>query len=1352
VSTPESRVAGRFTATTGGTAPWVFTDTRLALEPLDLRTVRQLGFLDLPYTGQIRGTVASRDAIRQGRGGNLQLDLTASLLPEGSTGTPSELTATGGLAFGGADGSFRLDVVRVEAHPFYVAALAPMMATPPSPDLLRGVIRGAATLSGTPRAMRVEDGNLSYEVGDAPATRLTGLAARFSLDPQLRYEVSARAAPLALATLTELFPALPFRSATLSGPINISGTRDRVRFDTDLQGSAGRLALGGTATLGDVMGFDVSGRVVALQAGSLLTSGVPVAGPLSGTVAARGTTRDFHFDVNLAQNGGSFALGGEVRRPGDDLLFDVAGSVTNFRIGSLMGRPDLFPGPMTGPIAVSGGGRQPYRFNVNLRGAAGVFDLQGWYRSGTVPSYAVNGQVSGIDLQQLPGMHGYPRSSLNATIDLQGSGTTPETFAGRLNLVARSSTIGGTPLDAATARLVVADGILTVDTLAASFQGTQLTAAGTWGLTRPTAQPLRFTLSTPNLATLAPLLAQAGMAPPQVAGAVSANGWVSGSFRAPTLSVALRGDGLRYAGSTVGQLVLDVQASKGARGWTGKANVQADAVAAMGQRFDAVRLNLDATPDAASFGVFARRDGQSDVTAAGMLEFGEGQLNGAGLQSLALRLGSTTWQLQGPAHFRWGGERGIEVENLALARTGGAPGLIAVTGHLPPTGNTDLSVRATGVDLADLRRLVGTAPDVQGTLNLGVVLSGPVSQPSMTISGAIDSLRYGGVATDRVAIDARYLDRRLVGGATVRMNGRDIVTVQGTVPMLVTLGGMVPGFQLLRDEPLDVRLVSDSIPLALASAFVPGVRDGQGVATANVAVTGTIDSPRVSGAAGVVGGAITVDALGQRFQNIAASIALNGREIRIDSLVAHAGGTASVRGTISLDQPGRPNVLLNAAFSGFKAIDRGDVARLTTSGQLTLSGRLPDAVLSGRVVLNEGTITIPTLNSQREVAIVDAEIGAIGADTIATSIAQSSQLAALGAIRVSSLQVVVEEGVWLESPDARIQIRGDLLVSRTSETPRVYGTLEVVRGTYALVVGPLRREFDIERGTVQFFGTEELNPSLDIVASNQVRTFDQADQVLTIQVQVTGTLQTPRVALSSNTRPPLPESELLSYLIFGRSTANLGGVASGFAQDILAQQVFGGLLASQLEQGLSRSGLVDYVRVRSRPGAAQGLTPLGVLGLGAPTLEFGKELTPDLFLTLEVGVPLGGAGGSPLFGLGLDWQIDPNTRARLAREAVQPDLLSQYLANAPSYQWSLDVRHRWEWGRPREDSARVADSLRAAAARGAATVKPAPAPDPAPEPAPPPPVRAQTPPTPATDTRRSPGGAETPKREEPQGR
>lgn len=1293
-----SRVAGRLTAVTREGAPATFLDTRITFDPLLLSTVEQLAAREIPYAGRITGTLTSTEAIQGGEGA-LQLDLAGSFTPEGIAGVPASVLAAHGRVGFGAEG-VRFRGLRVEAEPLHLAALAPYVQN--GRERLRGVLRGSVLLTGTPADLRAESGLLAYQVGDAPETRLRISEARFTRDPALRYTLRAEAEPLALATLTELYPALPFRTAVLGGPISVSGSAESMRFAADLSGSAGGIELRGTTDFTEPLRFDVSGRLNAFRTAAVLASAPPAQGPLSGTFSARGTAADFGFGVDLTQGGGRAALQGRVRDVGGPRQFEVSGTVADFRVGALLGRPGLLPSPVSGTLSLAGGGRQPYRFDVDLRGAQGGVDLEGWYAPGAVPTYAVDGAVAGLDLEGLPGMAMLPRTSLTGTVRLNGQGTSPETLSGELEFrTTGPSTVGGLAVQTAVMELAARNGVLTVDAFDVALGGARLTATGSLGLTTREAGPLRFSLAARDLSTLAAVVPPAGPLEPAMSGSIEMNGWVRGSLRDPEIGAAVRASGLRWQEWRAGSLSGNLRASRAGTQWVGELALQGESLVFKGgESLQSLRLETNVTPTMATFGVFARRNAESDVAASGALELDGRTLRGARLEVLTLRMGATTWQLQAPSRIQWGGIEGVAVDNLVLRRSGQSTGWISLDGRLPPTGRADLRVRAAGVDLAELRRIAGRGPRVGGLLTLDAVIEGPVSEPEVSLTASVDSLRYEGGAADRVALNARYAGRRLVGGAGAWVQGRQVVTADLTLPMLFSWGGTVPAMEILDAGPLTARLVADSVPLGLVTASVPGVSGGEGALAAEVNVGGTPADPVVRGWAGISGGAIDVDTLGTRWDSIRGRVSMEGKLVRIDSLVVRSRGYLRLAGTVRLDGIRTPTLYLTTTLDEFLAVDRPDVAELALSGRMALSGRLPNAALSGRLTLDEGTIYIPEINQgQTELDIVETEIGAIGADSVPREVAASAA-SLMGALQVDNLQVIVEDDVWLESPDARVQIASTgegLRIDRRGGMPQIYGELQALRGTYTLRIGEvIRREFDIERGRVEFFGTPDFNPALDIVAAHEVRTAATEggrSSVLRILVSITGTLEQPRLALTSETRPPLPEEELFNYLVFGRPSFALGAETGMLAQQIILENFLAGYLAGELERTLAGTGLVDCVRVRTGAAGAIAGGPLGLetfgsaLGLGATSLEFCTELAEGLFATVEVG---GLLGNEPTLGFGLEWEIDRHWSVRAAREV--PRQAARYrrdrFLEGLDYQWSTDIFWRREFGFPRveEDS------------------------------------------------------------------
>lgn len=1280
----DSRASGRLTVLTGPETEPVFSDTRITLDPLVLTDLEALGYVDtLPLVGTVRGEIASLDALEAGEGGPLRIDLAASLTPRGQAGGAPSLLAAAGLVrwTPGEESMVRFSGLRVEARPLLLEHLAALQAQPNA--LLRGTLTGAATVSGTPADLRIEDGDLTYAVGDAPETVLRGLSGRWSGGETPRWEISARAQPLALATLTELLPALPFRTATLAGPIRASGVGNDVTFDVDLQGAAGGIAMEGSLVLGDPLRFDVSGRLSAFRASGVLTADVPLDGPLTGTFSASGAADDFRFAVDMAQGGGTFDLAGRVRRVGSEpYRFDVAGRVDNFRVGALVGQPGLLPGPVSGPIAVSGGGGQPYRFDVALTGEQGMFDVEGYFTPGDVPAYAVSGRVQGLDLSALPGGAMLPATRLTGTIDVEGRGTTPETFAGRVAFdAAPGSTVGGVPIEVGTVRLTAAEGVLAIQALTLAIRGARLEASGSLGLTAPAPEVLRFTLDAPSLGVLAALLPPPGAFEPQLAGAVQASGWVAGTLRFPEVAVNGRGSGLRWETYAADQLAFDARLRKGPTIWTGSVNLNGEGLALGSQTFRALALEANLAPEAASFGIDLRKDGNTDLRASGILELAGLTPTGVVLREMDLRLRDVHWTLAVPEARLSRTDGGLVVQNLRLERSGAATGFIEANGTLPTAGTADLVVRAGGIDLAELRQLAPTMPDVGGTLALEASIIGPVNEPRLLLNGGVDSLTYGDFAADSVALRGEYAARVMALDANLFLAGDTIVDATARIPMNLTLGGLVPGFELLRDDPLAATIHAHELPLALVAAAVPTVlRDGEGAAVAQVEVTGTLNQPRVAGSASLAG-ALTIVPLGVRWTGLEAALRLDGQRIVVERALARtAAGSASVSGEVLLDQGQTPAVNLRVVLDNFQVIDNPDVAELEADAELDITGRLPRAEISGRVTIEDGTIRIPDLGEQAEADIVDVEVGALGADTVSASVTNAAGL--VGGLVPRDVQVTIGDAVWLQSNEARIMIATDdpLTIYEAGGQPRVYGDVRAVRGTYRLQVGPIEREFEIDEGTVSFAGTPELNPRIDIRARYEVRGREPGSADIGVIVQLGGTLQQPTLALSSDTRPPLPQSELLTLLVFGRRSAELANIPQEFTQGIILEQLLGGALTSSIEEVFAELGVFDYVRLRGRPassGLGGGIGSISSDIFAFASLEFGKEVFDDFFLVMEIVDLL----SAPRVGFSAEYEATETWTFRGAWEPVRRDPLLLNL-DRRSRQILLEARRRWEYGRP----------------------------------------------------------------------
>ena len=99
--------------------------------------------------------------------------------------------------------------------------------------------------------------------------------------------------------------------------------------------------------------------------------------------------------------------------------------------------------------------------------------------------------------------------------------------------------------------------------------------------------------------------------------------------------------------------------------------------------------------------------------------------------------------------------------------------------------------------------------------------------------------------------------------------------------------------------------------------------------------------------------------------------------------------------------------------------------------------------------------------------------------------------------------------------------------------PMMDGVILTERGEYVFMT----RRFTVKRGSATFINSTELNPTLQGTAQYKVNQPNR--EAINIQIVVGGTLHSPNISLTSDAQPPIPQSDLLSYLAFGQSSSSL---------------------------------------------------------------------------------------------------------------------------------------------------------------------------------------------------------------------
>src|SRR5690606_5088791 len=237
----------------------------------------------------------------------------------------------------------------------------------------------------------------------------------------------------------------------------------------------------------------------------------------------------------------------------------------------------------------------------------------------------------------------------------------------------------------------------------------------------------------------------------------------------------------------------------------------------------------------------------------------------------------------------------------------------------------------------------------------------------------------------------------------------------------------------------------------------------------------------------------------------------------------------------------------------------------TASGETYLRGSYREPVVSATLDIESGAIYVDEMYRQYLVVGLDRPLLFDAVDTSLVQVRRvlpPSQNPFLRNLVVRDTRVRVGSGSWLRGREMNVEVTGDLTVAldRRAEDLRLTGVLEAQRGTYDLYYPPFTRRFQVRDGTVEFAGTPGIDPNLAITAVYRART---AGEPLDILAQLSGSLQAPRVSLSSNEQPPISESDLASYLFFGVPTYALnvtggsGGSVAALGSQALAPTFLG---------------------------------------------------------------------------------------------------------------------------------------------------------------------------------------------------
>jgi translocation and assembly module TamB len=488
-----------------------------------------------------------------------------------------------------------------------------------------------------------------------------------------------------------------------------------------------------------------------------------------------------------------------------------------------------------------------------------------------------------------------------------------------------------------------------------------------------------------------------------------------------------------------------------------------------------------------------------------------------------------------------------------------------VTGRLSLRGNRDDLSGSANITLNDMRSI--DAPRgiaVNGTLNAVLV-----NNTLRIQARAADSDVVRAVADLTLPVEATAAPLRLAIVRTRDMSGQ--ISIQGQIqPIWDLLAG--------------------------------GERTLSGQIDARATLAGSMAEPRINGRLDLQQGTFHDSATGVRLERISLASRFDDTTGLMESFSAvdGAGGSVSGSGRLGLTEGSGSSFQL--LFNRFRIIDN-DLAVAKASGPLTVTrGAEGNITLSGEMDIDEARIEANPPGATGIVGMDVIEVNKPGGD-----IPEAEQN------RQRGLQIGLNIALRSPGGDVRVVGRGlnvemnvDARVSGTIADPTLSGTARVVRGDY---------DFAGKRFVFDDRGTVSLSTNPEFIRLNLTATRD--DPALTATIRVTGTAARPVIALTST--PALPQDEILSQVLFGRSASQLSAFeAAQLAAGVAALAGGGGFdVIGNLRElaGLDRL---------SFGGEASGLTVAG-----------GRYINDDVYLEI-IG---GGENGAAV---NVEWQVRRN--------------------------------------------------------------------------------------------------------------
>lgn len=349
------------------------------------------------------------------------------------------------------------------------------------------------------------------------------------------------------------------------------------------------------------------------------------------------------------------------------------------------------------------------------------------------------------------------------------------------------------------------------------------------------------------------------------------------------------------------------------------------------------------------------------------------------------------------------------------------------------------------------------------------------------------------------------------------------ISLEASIPMILSFDPFL--IEVHVDKPFTTKLNYDGPVGPITELITTETAPLKGDLLLQIELTGSMRNPQVVGSGTFSNGSYESVDTGVIYQNISARFDAKGDHIDITQIHASDSNEGVISGTgtlkTSVEQKFPFNFDLDVANARLVRIDW---IKSRGTGKINFQGDLTHAKLSGTLEANGLKVTIP---ERRNANIKTIPITYINQSqdepppTVVTRLPFNWPI---------DLDVFVETSKGVVSgDDFNTSWRGKMTAKGTLQDPELEGKVRIIDGSY-LFNG---RPFEITQGSITFAGDPLRGTNLYVVAEQDLGE-------ITAEVVLKGTLDNPELSLRS--KPPLPQREVLSWILFGRGTSEINSI------------------------------------------------------------------------------------------------------------------------------------------------------------------------------------------------------------------